>query len=411
MKNAIGLVVAGLIAGGCGVDQVDELNVSDTTQGIGEGGCTDPKRCGVYNGGGVYTEEGGFAGAGSASTMITTFIGTFSLATGYPSGLDEVLARTFDLNNQPVLTKAPIPVATINGGPDVYRVLGIIENGDTKPQWWLSGPNGVIITAPSTTRSIQLIFGTGASQFTLSFRPADPQGSGLTTYDVVWNAGAYDPSTAQEYCFASDDTGLKPDPNKPDPVVFQKGLYVNPITGVTNANKVATTMSCLHGGIAVAKQWGYVYNGTAAQLTMFESALQMKRASYCGDEKFWTRKGTLIDILDTAGIHTTPLIPKYALEARWGRDPVTNHVRALCVDAVSPNHRRKSQAAWPPGTGTGSNNDVCVPGSIDNWGDCFTPTAALPTCSDGSVIPACATWTNPQNAQVQTLDAPTALMP
>ncbi|MFT3698882.1 MAG: ADYC domain-containing protein [Kofleriaceae bacterium] len=331
MRNAIGLVVAGLIAVGCAVDEAEEQGELGTaSQDLVR--CPNPDNCTVSNGGGVYTEENGFAGIGASQTMITTFVNNYS--NGQPVGVT-LLARGWNANTQMWVAQTPIiSFAMVNGGAngERYRVLEVKET-NTRVVFTLAptvhaGPN--VKFSPTPTADIEIVL-YGNPAFTLSIRATGGSDSGLIFYDAVWNPNVgYDATHATQYCFRSNANSTAPDYNQPDLEVFEQGLYVDPTTGVTTQAPNETTFSCFRGAIAQAHGWGYIYNGTYDQLTTFEAAMQMKRASYCGDEAFYTKRGVQIVIGDTAGINgTNSTLTKVSVEAMWGRG-AGGHVRALC---------------------------------------------------------------------------------
>lgn len=393
MKNAIGLVVAGLIAGGCGVDQVDEAELGDTSQAIGR--CNDPDHCTVNNGGGVYTDENGFAGVGTSNTMITTFINAIPTGGTIPTSIDEVIGRGQNIYGFWDQVHPSLKYATVNGGSTPYKVAGITEV-NTLVTIWLYDENGLDPIHPSPSRTVELVFGDAPNQIALQIAPAIFD-SGLYQYALRWSPGGqFVPAQAKPYCFQAKDDSSAPDFSAPDTVVFQQSVYVDPVTGVVTRNRLATTMSCTLGAIAQSKAWGYGYTASS-DLSLFASALQMKRAAYCGDAKFFTRKHTLIDILDYQGINKAT-ITSNNVEALWGDDG-SGRIRALCVDsgfnpAGSPNHLRRPGALWPfPVTATSK------------------PFAAV--CDDGNggtfTIPSCTAWNGQGTGKI--MDAPHTLSP
>ena len=156
------------------------------------------------------------------------------------------------------------------------------------------------------------------SNFTVSFDPpstANPASisrkttaSGLVTEQVFpmrWNAGATKTATTQSYCTRAPLNGIPPGAD--DNVVFQQGIIVNALDGGHDRDDAYVTLSCQLGAIARARLWGYAYRGTQSQADIFETVMHMKRASYCGDASFYTRRATEFFIKDSAGITTTAL--------------------------------------------------------------------------------------------------------
>jgi len=190
----------------------------------------------------------------------------------------------------------------------------------------------------------------------------------LHVFDMQWNDGTtVDLATRQPYCTLAPVGGVA----DLDWVVFQQGIIVNALNGRLNQNSSYVTLSCRKGGIATARKWGYVYRGTAAQANMFETAIHMKRASYCGDATFYTRRNTDIFIRDSATINddddpttgsSALTFPDADFEASWGYDSASGTFRALCVNV---GNRRRPGAEWPPPVYGGGNtfNGHCADGT------------------------------------------------
>jgi len=100
-------------------------------------------------------------------------------------------------------------------------------------------------------------------------------------------------------------------------VVFQAGIAVDPVNGSVTPMSNGVTLSCFHGAPATVYSWNYSY--TDPNPFYFASAIQMKRAAYCGDAHAYTIGGTLIDILDNDNIHhgTCDKNNLPYLEAEW----------------------------------------------------------------------------------------------
>jgi hypothetical protein len=146
-----------------------------------------------------------------------------------------------------------------------------------------------------------------------------------------------------QYCVDADAD------RTPDQVVFQQGMFVDPVTGkVSRGDEYAryVTMSCALGGVVLAYLWGYDYVGKPTDPAVpdptfyFDAAIQMKRASYCGDWKHYTISGTRIRIVDNVIINDDH--PKdsgnqsIVVEAFWKRDG------AICLN--QNNHRHPELA-------------------------------------------------------------------
>jgi hypothetical protein len=83
-------------------------------------------------------------------------------------------------------------------------------------------------------------------------------------------------------------------------------------------------------------RWNYSYiDPSPTALLYFGSAIQMKRASYCGDGHAYTISGTQITIQDTEGNWNGPIVN---LEAQWSPQGAT------CLNL---NHRRQPTISFP----------------------------------------------------------------
>jgi hypothetical protein len=221
------------------------------------------------------------------------------------------------------------------------------------------------------------VFKVDDGMWTLKFTESladDPGYNGAKTnplkeFHAMWSEGdGFNSSTAEEYC-----TRAKV-PNQPlayDPVVFQQGIDVNPITAVMVQNNAYVTLSCRHGSLASARWWGYSYRNQATA-DLFEAAMHMKRASYCGDDTFYTLPNTLIKVKDSTGLMDDKLNPS-EFEASWGRAP-NGSIRALCVNE---HWRRQPHVLFPP-------NDPINGKEFD--GDCLSPVTGqvlfhIPECT------------------------------
>ena len=354
MKRHFGLVVIAL-AIGCGTEALD---TGETEQGLTKH-CPDPDNCTVTNGGGVYTEELGDASIGPNDFMITHFINV-------SGGGVTLEGRGIDTTHPTYYKTQPGTVyyARYNGGP-MRQVLSVSETG-TLPTFKLATPNGPNFVTGADLLHLQLVLSFGGKLWSITFwnRWQEPGIAGnpnvtLQKFDMRWEEGELATANAQPYCRRAPINN-----SDPDAVVFEQGIKVNPVTAIMAQDDSYVTLSCRHGAVAMVRWWGYVYNGGPNQTEMFEAAMHMKRASYCGDDSFYTRANTDIMIRDTAGnLHDT--LSPTDFEARWGRPANGGPIRALCVNMA---HRRHPAALYPPVTG-----------------DLFTG-----TCENGPTIPACA---------------------
>lgn len=383
MRSYVGLVVVALTVG-CATEALETSETSETDQAVILRGCPDPSDCTVNNGGGVYTEEVGFAGFGTDKFMITTFI-NLTDPNGAAIGVN-VVGRAFDSSQGIwVITTAKLEHALIgNDTQHPYAVLSVAE--------WLTSPTFTLFDGSSSNRTVaaaelktlQLVVLDGKFPYTLSFGDQQSDvgstgGTGSTgalvwSYPMFWNPGTSASANRTVYCERALQQGETT--RDPDALVFQQGIAVDPITAEMTRNGAYVTLSCRHGAIANARSWGYFYRGDAAASLMFEAAMHMKRASYCGDETFYTRRDTPILINDIANIQHDG-VTSSNVEARWGRGP-GGRIRALCVNWIfppGPDLRRHSGANYPPNAS-----------GVPYVGDCFDLNRnfefSIPTCRD-----------------------------
>jgi hypothetical protein len=358
MKTLMGMVViAGAI--GCGIEAppgATDETTGQTEQAIGLH-CPDPDNCVLSNGGGVYFDELGNAGIGPNDYMITRFV-------NLSGGGVTIQGRGYNPSNGNFTSRPAGIYGARYNGVSGFHVLEVDESF-TVPTIKIIGQTGPAFPVTGVELlNLQLVVSVDEGLYTLSFvgHESDPNPDGNATlqdFDMGWNAGETATANPTPYCTRAPVYG-----GVEDPVVFQQGIAINAVTGVMmeRNNNSFVTLSCRHGGIAASRWWGYIYRGDLASAQMFASAIQMKRASYCGDETFYTRANTFIEVRDSAGIMGDTLDPA-AFEASWG--VTANGVRAVCVNL---NHVRRAGALWPPNPG----------------GDAFGG-----TCLDGTQIPDC----------------------
>jgi ADYC domain len=347
MLRNIGLVVVALTVG-CATE---ELDTSEASQQIGKGvgTCPDPFDCTLNNGGGVYTEELGTIGFGTDHYMIGRFV---NLGAGL-----QVQGRGYDPNTGNYYGHTAELVRAIYNGQG-YSVVGISESL-TLPTVTLSGLPPLV--GPQIA-GLQLVFKVDDGIWTLTFTEslADDPGynsaklNPLKEFHAVWNEGeGYQSSLAQEYCTRAPVDATTP--GEMDPVVFQQGIDVNPVTAVMVQNNDYVTLSCRHGALATVRFWGYGYRNQATA-DLFEGAMHMKRASYCGDDTFYTRRDTLIRVRDSLGLMDDTLDP-IEFEATWGRPSASSPIRALCVNK---HWRRRPGVLFPPDQSGVKFNGQCL---------------------------------------------------
>lgn len=369
MRTYLGLVVIAFAAIGC-TDE-PEVDTGETAQAATIK-CPDPDDCARSNGGGVYTEEYGDAHIGPYDFMLTRFI-------NHPATLTEVSYVSFEGRGwDPGTTTYTIHPGAIDAayeGNEASRfAVASIAESLTVPTVTLRRSNGT--TFPVTgfaLQNLRLAVTVDGQVFTLSFTHPDnkPANNNTTTtadvqtFEMMWNPGITAvPANQHRYCVRAPDPNNPGVPLETDPVVFQQGINVDPKTAVTVKDSNSVTLSCFHGAMAKVHWWGYPYRGSADDLVMFEAAMHMKRASYCGDASFYTQRNTDIVIADTVGVYNNSLHPK-VFEASWGLVPGYG-IRAICVNL---RHRRLRDALYPPWT---------------IHGEMFRR-----TCADGYQIPLC----------------------
>jgi hypothetical protein len=346
MLRNIGLVVVALTVG-CATE---ELDTSEASQAIGRGvgTCPDPFNCTLNNGGGVYTEELGNIGFDPDQYMIGRFVnhGTYVGVEG----------RGYNPDTGNYYAHQPELVGAIYNG-HAYSVLSITESL-TLPTVTLRGYGPLVGTQLA---GLQLVFKVDDGDWTLTFTeslPDDPGYNGaklnpLKEFHAMWNEGyGYQSTLAKEYCTRGPVDGHG---GEMDPVVFQQGIDVNPITAVMVQNNAYVTLSCRHGAIATVAWWGYSYRDSSSA-DLFEAAMHMKRASYCGDDTFYTRRDTEILVRDSSDLMDDQLDP-IEFEATWGRPAGGGPIRALCVNK---HWRRHPGAVFPLDPSGVTFNGTCL---------------------------------------------------
>lgn len=285
--------------------------------------CPDPSGCTNTNGTGVYTAEGGVAGIGPVQLMITHFTNTGSSVTF--QGRYFLRGQTSP-TPQPDQWRLLSEPGTVDGadypGQTSAQVVSVSEQG-TVPTWTLRGTDasGKTSTTPVTGDQLRQLrlrlgfrpLGAGTQQYELAFDPApiDAAAAGqhpMHAYHLGWRevGTTREPTT---YCFDAPPAGAS---IHADPIVFQQGIEVDPVTGAVNRNASAVTMSCYLGAPATVYRWGYDH--ASANSFYFDAAIQMKRASYCADADYYTVAGTRIQIGDDRINRDLPI---HHLEAWW----------------------------------------------------------------------------------------------
>ena len=373
MKLHVGLVVVAVSTIGCGVD---ELDTGATEQQATRAICPDPEECTLSNGGGVYTQEVGNAHIGPNDLMLTHFI-------NQPGGGVTLEGREFDAVNGAYFKQTTDWVGARYLGVS-YSLFGVYESA-TVPQFRLLRTNGTPFNVTGNQiLDLELIVEIKPAFWTISFKVGQNHGQDIhgnpdgqllpgpgsqhvtvNAFDMFWNPGQTRAQTPQPYCHLAPKLVTNPPAPETDPVVFQQGIVVNAVNAVMTPMNNYVTLSCLHGALATVAWWGY---DDHTQPELFEAAMHMKRASYCGDDSFYTRRNTTIMIRDTVGNLDNSLFDPLNFEASWGRPPSGGPIRALCY---TPNKERRPNALYPPHLGADFNGQCanapdilpCAPGA------------------------------------------------
>jgi hypothetical protein len=283
--------------------------------------CPDIRNCDEGNGGGVYTDENGFVGIGPNQFLITHLINVVD-----STGTKHVnLAGRYYSASDGYWRAGTGQVTGAHYQNEWYSVEELNESF-TVPKFTLSRSG---ITRDVTGPDIQYNNGLG-----LVLHVSLDDGTG--EYDLSWGNYSSEPgnnvvvrkaymrwqsqkqgTTWTQYCRMADGT--------PDPIVFQQGIGVHPVTADLIYDSAYVTPGCRHGGPATVRLWGYSYRNNTSTADQFKAALHMKRASYCGDRSFYTKSGTEILIWDDFPVNqqfdTSTNVT--SLEAAWGPNGAT----------------------------------------------------------------------------------------
>lgn len=319
MKAMVGVVVIAS-AIGCNVETVA---TAETQQALTD--CSDPNLpCRLRNGVGVYTEEDGNAHVGPDDFMIMRFINQGGYVT--LRGRGQLASGDYGMTN------GTVDGAWYNG---TWFHVDSVDETLTEPVFNLIDQNGT--RAGRSPLEITLQVTAQDQRYAIRWfdetqeQVRGPSGQLLHSFGMRWSPGdTFSWANSHAYCHTAAGTVEK--------AVFQQGIGVQPLTAVMIRNNDFVTVSCRSGAIAMARWWGYIYRGTSDQTDMYEAAMHMKRASYCGDITDYTESGTAIQIDDDVGIEYAQISP-LTMEASWGRDPSGGPVHALCL-TTNPNNLR-----------------------------------------------------------------------
>ena len=293
--------------------------------------CPDEGGCTASNGTGVYHAEAGFAGIGASRLMITHFLRTGGRVGFAARYVDPATNRWFSLANPGAVYRADY-----RGRTDL-RVVSLSETA-TVPTWIFEDPAAADPASRTLTVTGDELLGVKLYlRFTISRPVEHPQAPGpapvygadapgvTQSYVLEFGRAATDarsraPLQMYELRWRERAAGAVPVPycvdarGSADPIVFQGGIAIDPDTArVTRGGSTdgVVTLSCRSGAPATVYSWGYRHREDAYY---FDAALQMKRASYCGDGATYTQSPTLVDIADDRHVAQSPLA---RLEARW----------------------------------------------------------------------------------------------
>jgi hypothetical protein len=348
--------------------QASLVRSSGDTSSICPDGTTN---CCQTNGTGVYSAERGHVGIGANRLMITHFINNGSEVT-FQGRYRNPRSNHWEMLRSPGLVYR----ADYHSGTYQKENLDVVSvrESSTVPTWTLVDPvtqAPPFIVTDSELRGLKLYIRFTASpdgreeRYALDF---DDEATilgkqPLRMYNMRWR-GLTDNAQPTQYC--SDAS------NVPDPVVFQQGIDVEPVTGsvkrgLTTAGFV--TMSCSRGAPAKVYGWGYAYAGTPTETFYFDAGIHMKRASYCGDSQYYTVAGTKIQIADDQHIQNEYKDIKN-VEARW------TPTGAICLE---PDHERHPEMVANKGF-TGLCNNQQLPRCS------HLPPPVSPYLADGPVL-------------------------
>ena len=282
--------------------------------------CSPPLTCTQPNGTGVYTDEDGYAGIGPTQLMITHFINN-GTSVAFQGVHLEIGATSW--------TPLPADGEVLGADDGTGKTLDVraVEERDTAPTWTLwdraAGHETTVAGEAIARLTLFIRFATSvptSEQYAIDFAGPPIRHNDRSVHTVVDYPMHWRPrdrvAAPQPYCHAAPPPGataasLGPD----DSVVFQQGIDVDPVTGRVTRVGSHVTLSCYLGAPAtVYRRWGYAH--TAAPYFYFESAIQMKRASYCADRSHFTVSGTEIAVSDDqVGQGNHQRFPR--LEASW----------------------------------------------------------------------------------------------
>jgi hypothetical protein len=349
MSACVAVVAAcGAVTPGSGEPQTATI----TAEAVSGPPCPDPTTdCTQSNGTGVFTQEGGYAGIGSSQFMVTRFINV-QLPEGQAVAFHGRY-RNLSTGDWEFLAQPGFIASAIYASQPHLRVLSVTENA-TVPTWTLledGSTDPIYVTGTDLLDlRLELFFPANGTNSAASAGASVGIGHDLRTLWLGFDAAttAHDKRTVHAYnvrWWADTMTGSPPvqycvDAHQvADPVVFQQGIQVDPVTGAVTRDASSVTMSCSLGAPAMVYRWGYDHRSSST--FYFDAGIHMKRASYCANKHYYTAAGTQIEIRDDKGINNTAI---QHLEARW------TPTGASCVNLENLRHASMGFRGWCAGT-------------------------------------------------------------
>jgi len=354
-------IVVEIVAGLAGCTVAARTGDSAASIGVGSGGadlCVKPNlcpgggsRCEVEtlvcpdgttnccstNGTGIYTAEGGFAGIDIEQPPVgqPPFVARKIMITHFANAGGHVAfqAGAFDRDGLWTIAGDGEVVTADYGGRQGLGVVAVHEAA-TLPTWTLAAPAGETLEVTGDALAdlrLHLAVPDGAGHLVPAIVELAAAGAppGVHAYAMRWRLDAPDaPIAWKPYCLDAE--------RQADAVVFQQDIAVDPVAGqVTQPPPgVIVTLSCLRGAPATVYGWHYPYTG--APVFHFAAGIQMKRASYCADERYYTTSGTAIEIADDQHLQRGTAGSDHVryLEAGWTPQGAT------CINLGNLRHSR-----------------------------------------------------------------------
>jgi hypothetical protein len=314
------------------------------------GGCPDQKDCTNPNGPGVFFEEDGSVGINAPGENVMMMITEFTNKAAVPLQDSSVTFKgrysnpfaplNLYPNGQWLWTDGTIESADYTDLKGTHAGLKVVKLSEqnTMPTWTLADPkqpntttsvsgdsflhltlhitfpvvNPGLIPVPLTPVQVQLDFD----------QAKDIVDTGFTLHasNLLWSPDGGSPQGPVQYCLRGPKHQFEP-----DKVVFQQGISVDPVSGIVTADPNVVTMSCTWGSVAKVYNWGYDYVPQQSLVPfLYQSAIHMKRAAFCGDFDYHTIDGLQIGISDNSSPPINSFFPpNFIPEAQWSTDGAT----------------------------------------------------------------------------------------